>query len=237
MSLYSGHVYGQHKHINQETLYWTRFDLRMNFSKGWGLRTEAEIRRYAFPDRSHQLLIPRMTLLRNLPYGLQVGLGFTYFIQSLPQNADDVELNRPELRPHQELTMKQKWGNTVAVSHRYRLEERFKHKSIGYDLADGYDFNFRMRYRLQFGVALNNKKGAGKSTLKLSDELMVNFGENIVRNTFDQNRIYVGLSTKLGARSDMETGVLNWFQQKTNGDDFVSRYILRITYTHFLLDK
>lgn len=221
----------QSKNVSRETFYWLRYSPSFGLGNDWTLKGEIEIRRFVFPDRQHQLLIPRMTFVKRLPNGWDAGAGALYLLQALPQDAEsDIALTRPEIRPHQELIMKDSWG-AVGVSHRYRLEERFRRKTEGDELVSGYDFNFRFRYRLQFAYPLNKKEGAGELALKLYDEVMVNFGEQVVRNTFDQNRIYLGLDTQLSKQSSLEAGLMNWFQQQSSGDDFRSRYILRITFS------
>lgn len=220
----------QEKNIDHETFYWLRYSPSFGLGDNWSLKGEIELRRWAFPDRQHQLLVPRVTFLKKLSNGWDVGVGGVYFLQSLPQDGEvDIDLTRPEIRPHQELTMRDKVGN-VGITHRYRLEQRFRRKTEGTELADGYDFNLRFRYRLQFRIPLNEKNGAGALDFKVGDEVMLNAGKNIVRNTFDQNRLYVGIRNKFSSKTNLEVDLINWFQQRSNGDDFRSRYILRVTF-------
>jgi hypothetical protein len=77
-----------------------------------------------------------------------------------------------------------------------RLEEKFKHKILNNDaLADGYQFNWKLRYNFLFNVPLNRKAFApGTLSFVLNDELHVNFGSEIVYNYFDQNRFFAGFS-------------------------------------------
>ncbi|WP_234572441.1 DUF2490 domain-containing protein [Rhodohalobacter sp. 614A] len=220
----------QSKNIDHETFYWLRYSPSFDLGSSWSLKGELEIRRWAFPDRQHQLLVPRVTFVKSLSNGWEIGAGGVYFFQSLPQDGEaDIDLTRPEIRPHQDLTMRDKVGN-VGITHRYRLEERFIRKTEGTELADGYDFNLRFRYRVQFRIPLNDKSGAGALDFKIGDEIMINAGKDIVRNTFDQNRLYVGIRSKFSSKSNLEADLINWFQQRSNGDDFRSRYILRVTF-------
>ena len=50
---------------------------------------------------------------------------------------------------------------------------------------------------------------------------MFNFGKNIVKNVFDQNRIYIGLNYPMNKNLAFEAGYLNWFQQRPLGTDFL----------------
>jgi hypothetical protein len=230
MTFTSTKAVAQEKNIDHETFYWLRYSPTFDFGNSWSLKGEFEIRRWAFPDLQHQLLVPRVTFIKSLSNGWDVGIGGVNFLQSLPQDGEvDIDLTRPEIRPHQDLTMRDKVG-IVGITHRYRLEQRFIRKTEGTELADGYDFNLRFRYRLQFRIPLNDKSGAGALDFKVGDEIMLNAGKNIVRNTFDQNRFYVGFRNKFSSKTNLEVDLINWFQQRSNGDDFRSRYILRVTF-------
>ena len=139
----------------------------------------------------------------------------------------------PELRPHIEFNQRQKLRR-VSIEHRYKMEARFFHQT---DLAkttleDGFYFgNFRFRYRLQVVIPLIKYKNEGALKLKISDEILLNAGHNIVLNTFDQNRIYVGINTDVTKNISFEVGYLNWFQQRPTGN-FYHRHILAFGIFH-----
>ena len=61
---------------------------------------------------------------------------------------------------------------------------------------------------------------------------MFNVGKKIVKNTFDQNRIYLAVNYKLNASYAFELGYMNWFQQQKSGVDFYNRDILRLSIIH-----
>lgn len=226
----------QGKDVTHQHLLWLRYYNKLNFNDRWSLSTEVEDRRYDFPDRQHQLLIPRVTLTRKLSHGWDVGAGLVYWLQSLPEDGSSpVDLVRPEIRPHQEFNYKQDLGGKFQLSHRYRLEERFIHNSSGNELTPGYKFNFRFRYLFQVAYPLLQHEGSAHTlTLKAYDEIMLNIGSQIVRNVFDQNRAAVGLNYAFSKQFQLQTDFINWFQQRSNGDQFYSRLITRITLYHTL---
>lgn len=61
---------------------------------------------------------------------------------------------------------------------------------------------------------------------------MINAGQKIVYNTFDQNRIYAGLQYGFNKNITFELGYLNSFQQRAGGVDYYDRDIIRFTLYH-----
>lgn len=68
----------------------------------------------------------------------------------------------------------------------------------------------------------------------LYEELLINAGKMIVKNTFDQNRLYAGLQWGLNPNVAFEMGYLNSFQQRANGEDYFDRDIIRLSFIHKL---
>lgn len=220
--------------INQNQI-WLRYFGKIKFNDNWILNVEIEDRRYAFPDRQYQWLLPRANITRNMGKGWDAGIGFVNFRQSLPHDASSVVgLVRPEIRPHQEINYSHGIGNRNSkLSYRYRLEERFIRKSSGNELADGYNFNFRFRYRIQFSCPLiKNEDKSDVLTLKIFDEIFLNFGKQIVYNTFDHNRLGFGLNYRINKDLQFQSDFFNWFQQQSSGDKYYNRYIGRFTLYH-----
>lgn len=224
--LFSNSSYAQKNVVNQD-LAWVRYSLKLNLSPEWVIRQEVENRFYVDPQRQHQFLV-RSHLQNNLGKGWQTALGFTYFIQTLPQNPNATfEIDRVELRPQLELQHKNNLTPRFSLVNRYWAEFRFFEQNPG----DG-DFEFgnaRMRYKLEGVLKLNDT-----FTLKVHDEILINFGKNIVLNHFDQNRISASLSAGTFAGFGLELAYINWYQQRSTGTDFFNRNIARLTITHSL---
>ncbi len=138
----------------------------------------------------------------------------------------------PELRPFQEINLSYQFSKRFTLQHRWRIDERFIHKNNGKELQDGYDFNFRFRYRLQANFKINKDEAKDTTVLKVADELMINGGSNIIYNQFDQNRIYAGLEQGISRNISIELGYLHSFQQRATGDEFFDRNIIRLTLYH-----
>ena len=70
-----------------------------------------------------------------------------------------------------------------------------------------------------------NKKAP---SLVLSDELLVQFGQDIVYNTFDQNRFFIGIKQSINPKLSFDFGYMNVYQQKANGYQYDMNHTLRL---------
>jgi len=214
----------QTRNTSYDKQWWLRYYSRLEFSDKWNLITEIDNRRFFQPDRQNTFLV-RMQLHFNFIRKVSLGGGVSYFVQN--QNLGESGfLSVPEIRPHQELNIKQSIGK-INISHRYKIEERFIRNMQAGKLADGYRFNFRFRYQLGLDIMI-----AKKLKLRVFNEILLNAGKSIQYNFFDQNRIYGGLQYELIKNLSVEAGYMYWFQQRSSGKDFYSWDILRFTIYH-----
>jgi hypothetical protein len=230
-----GQVSGQNeKSVTTQRLVWLGYNNKFRITKHWTFVTEIEDRRYAFPDRQSEWILPRVTMLRELGSGWNAGIGFAHFRQSSPDNAEsNISFVRPELRPHLELNYTQKPGaGRFSIDHRFKIEERFIHKSSSEGLEDGYSANIRIRYRIQLSYPLIRKEsGTGTLAAKAYNEFMMNFGRNILYNSFDQNRLGIALNYGLRKGLQFQADFVNIFKERTGGQ-YVNQYVERLTVYH-----
>lgn len=218
-TLLCSHSYSQ-KNVDHQSLLWTRYQLKLKIDDHWSASQQLEERTYWFPWRQHQM-VSRSMVHYQLGKGWNLGGGLTYFRQALPQDAHkEVTYTQPELRPQFEVGYKQTLSEKWNVEHRYWSEMRnFKAENENFQFG-----NFRMRYKLEFQY-----QPTKKLTFKAYDEIFINFGENIVYNTFDQNRIGASVQYMPLKNFGFELGYINWFQQRPSGVDFYERNIVRFT--------
>ncbi len=218
--------------INQE-LVWYGYYNSLSINENWSLKSEIQERHFVNPIKQHQLVF-RSNLEKKLVDNLKLSIGMTLFLQSPNDPFSRSDLMVPELRPDIGFNNKQEFKR-MSISHRYKLEARFFHQVKNNELVDAYTFsNFRFRYQFVLDVPLIKKENQNKIILVLKDELMVNIGNKIVKNTFDQNRIYAGMNYVINSKLAVEMGYMNWFQQQTTGVDFYNRNIFRLSLFHSL---
>jgi hypothetical protein len=227
---FSTFLFGQ-KNVENQQLLWYGYYNKLQINQNWVLNSEVQERHFYQPLVQHQLVF-RTNLDRRILDDINVSLGFVVFLQSPNDPESESTLMVPELRTDFGFNAKKKY-KYFNVNQRFKVEARFFHQTENNELVGGYQFsNFRMRYQLGLDSPLIKKQDAEKLILKIKDEVMFNFGKNIVKNVFDQNRIYIGLNYPMNKNLAFEAGYLNWFQQRPSGTDFYNRDIIRFSVFH-----
>jgi len=224
------HSFAQ-KTINNQNLIWYTYVQNLRINERFSIQTDIQERHFIAPAKQSQFLI-RSTFKTDIKNNFDFGVGFCFFLTNTDPTLD-YNLETPEVRPYIEFNNKQPFKR-VTVSHRYRLESRFFHNTEGRELVKGFSFG-SMRFRYQLGIdILLNKPLNEKHTFKLRilDEMMLNFGNKIKYNLFDQNRVIISLQYAPIKSIAFEIGYINWFQQRTAGDKYFNRNILRFGVVH-----
>lgn len=217
--------HAQVKTKDHQQLLWYRYDLKYDLADKWKGQFEIENRQYWFPWRQHQLLI-RTSADRSLAASSAIGGGFCYFLQASPQEPDvKAYADYIELRPHLWLKHKDKISDQFWLKHRLMNELRFFEDGQG---KFPYS-NMRLRYQLTAVYKLNSKV-----KFNAFNEIHMNMAKSIVLNTFDQNRLGLGLNYSINKNVAVELNYFKWYQQLRTGVDFVMRDITRLTIHHKL---
>lgn len=219
------------KKIERQQLVWYGYYNTLRFNENWSLLSEIQQRQFYNPTAQHQLVF-RSNLERKITGNWNISGGLTYFLQNSNNPNSESNLTVPELRPDIGFKNKQRIG-FLTINHRYKAEARFFHDVENDRLVGGFRFsNFRFRYQLGLDFSLWKKEEKEKLSFKVKDEIMFNMGKKVVKNTFDQNRIYLALNYRLNDAYAVEMGYMNWFQQQKTGIDFYNRDILRFSLFH-----
>lgn len=221
----------QSKLVNHQKLYWLRYYSQVNFNSKLCWHNEFDNRKF-FENNQQNQFFYHTRLHYKTSKNTEIAAGMTYVRQNSQSPAANSAVIVPEIRPNQEFTFTVPVNKQLKIQQRVRMDERFIHKSSGKELIEGYNFNLRIRYRLQASYILNKKETKTPTTLKAWNELMVNVGKIIVYNQFDQNRAYVGVEQNLSKNISVELGYLHLYQQRPNGFEFFDRDIVRFTLYH-----
>lgn len=219
------------KMVEHQQLIWYGYYNSLKFNEKWSLNSEIQERQFYQPTAQHQLVF-RTNLERKLIGDWNASVGMTYFLQNPNNPTSESNLTVPELRPDIGFGNKQKLG-IVTINHRYKAEARFFHDVENNRLVGGYRFsNFRLRYQVGLDFLIWKNEREQVFVAKIKDEIMFNLGNKMVKNTFDQNRIYLAINYKINNSYAVELGYMNWFQQLKSGTDFYNRDILRFSIFH-----
>ena len=156
------------------------------------------------------------------------------FVNFFPAD-DHPGVSQPEHRPWQQVN----WSNTgkrSRVVNSIRLEERFRKKIKNADeLADGYNFNYRVRYNTMLLLPLSRRAFASNTlSFTANNEVHINFGKQIVYNYFDQNRLLLGFAYHVNSSDYLQFGYMNLFQQLSSGNKYRMLHVARAYYYHNL---
>lgn len=217
------------KNIEHQTLTWIRYYNILPISEKWSLHSEFDNRSFLNPVHEN-LWVLRVQGRYRTNKNIDLGGGFAYFNVNTQTPLADPDFSIPEYRGQQDITFINDIAK-ITFHNRFQLEERFIQKADKTGLLNDFSFSFRFRYRLQSTFTLWEKE---KRSLKgtISDEILLNYGKDNKRNTFDQNRIYAALRYHFNPNIGLELGYLKSFQRRASGVDFYDRDIIRFTVYH-----
>lgn len=223
--------FAQNKTVSTSGQVWLGYFNQSRFSKRIGSWVDLQLRTKEDYFNQFSQSIVRGGLTYYVSDATKVTVGHAY-IWHFPAD-NHKKITQPEHRPWQQVQWHTAYPR-VKTMQWLRLEERFRRK-IKNDsaLADGSQFNFRVRYNFLLQVPFTKEKTkAGDWSFILNNEVHLNFGSNVVYNTFDQNRLFVGLACHLNAHDNLQAGYMNVFQQLAGGNVYRSLNTARLFYFH-----
>ena len=214
---------GQDKPTINELVIWNFVGEQIKFSDKWSLGIAGQYRHFA--DRQDGFhIFGTIGGTYQIGEGFSVAGGFTNLNinrEGTPQN-----VLQPELRPFQTLQYVNRVSK-LSFGFRFMSEQRYFRRIENQERADGYNFNWRFRHRIRFLYALTDRLSA-----EISSEVMIQSGEIIVENAFDQHRTVLQLNYKVGTFK-LHAGYMHWYF-KTPQPVFQNRHTLLLGLTHQL---
>lgn len=211
-SVFSTMLYAQ---TNQQNTGWFMFLNSTKFNDKWGMHFDLQLRSEDNWDRLRNLLVrPGVTYYINKNSNATVGYLFTqtYLPHLYPVFASGTTPYEPKftLTEHriwqQYIYNHQPWKG-AALSHRFRLEQRFIERQTD-DL-----FSQRFRYFFRLVQPLQKQAGAFEKGMfvALQNEFFLNLQnkDELNGSTFDQNRAYLAVGYRVSKAFDIEAGYLN----------------------------
>jgi hypothetical protein len=218
----------QTEHVQQV---WVAYANQTRFSDHWGLWADFHLRtKEAFLTDLSQA-IARLGLTYYVNDKVKLTAGYAY-VNIFPAEGH-TNVSQPEHRPWQQV----QWhtnSKKMKIMQWLRLEERYRHKIKSNDeLADGYNFNYRVRYNYLMMFPLG-KRAFQKNAVSavINNELHINFGKEVILNTFDQNRFFAGFAYHVNENDNIQFGYMNLYQQMAAGNKYRMIHVPRIYYFH-----
>lgn len=189
---------------NQQQMGWAGWFNTHRLSEHWGYVSDVQLRSSDDWEEAQNLLLrPGLTYFFDNRNNLSLGYAW---IATLNNPGD----NLVEHRIWQQYIHTQSWRR-AALTHRFRLEQRFVERQSGGDRL----FSQRLRYFVRAVVPLKDTQSSFTRGpfVALQNELFFNIQheENVNGKLFDQNRLLLAAGYRLSRRYDVELGYLNQF--------------------------
>ncbi|MBC7848059.1 MAG: DUF2490 domain-containing protein [Flavobacterium sp.] len=210
------------KVINQQTQTWVSINTVTKFSDHWGIVADAHIRsNEIFHDNNFYFLRGGITYIPNPSVSITAGYAHMW----LAPTKEGWSTYSDENRIYQQAQMNTKLGK-VSVLQRLRNEQRWQEKIANDESTGENRFTDRVRYLVSFNIPVFKKKTA--PLLVLSDEILIHFGQEVIYNTFDQNRLFIGIRQSINPKLSFDFGYMNVYQQKYTGYQYDMNHTLRL---------
>lgn len=211
------------KKIDYNTHTWVSINGNTYINKNWFIMGDFHLRENGF-FKSNNFVFGRIGLGYQFDKDLSVVVGYGNLLlaPSTPGATTSADENRifeqvQLLSSHKKLKILQ----------RLRNEQRWQQIVVNDQKTGENKFTNRVRYLLSLTHPVF--KNPNLPQLVLADELALQFGSAVVYNTFEQNRLFLGIKQKVSNSVSFDAGYMKVFQQKANG----TGYNLNETYRLF----
>jgi hypothetical protein len=213
------------REVHSREQLWLGYFNQTRITNKFGFWLDVHYRRTdSFAGRPFQFMV-RPALNFYIKDNVRVQTGYT-FINHFPP--EGVSISRPEHRAWQQIWWSQKYSGFQTLQW-LRIEERFNKKIVNDVLQPDIYFTLRARYQYSFFIPLKGKEIKAKTPfLAAINEVFLNFGKNVVYNTFDQNRLFIGLGYQISSHMNAQLGYMNVYQQEASGNNYFSTHAIRL---------
>lgn len=210
------------KEVNQQMQTWVSLNTVTKFSDKWGVAADAHIRENGFFESNNfYFLRGGLVYIPNKSVALTAGYAHMW----LAPTKEGWSTYADENRIYQQIQLITKIGN-VSVLQRLRNEQRWQEKMANDQPTGENRFTNRIRYLASFTIPIFSDKKM--PSLVLADELLIHFGKEVIYNTFDQNRLFIGIRQNISPQLSYDFGYMNVYQQKYTGYQYDMNHTLRL---------
>jgi hypothetical protein len=209
------------KQITHSTQSWFSVNSTIRFTDYWGVMADFHVRKEDFLEGDY-FYFARLGAVNWISGKYPIAYGIAH-LWLAPKEGNNTWSN--ENRIYQQWSGTHKQG-IISILHRIRTEQRWKEMIVNDEKTGEKQFSFRLRYLASFDARIfKNKK---LPSLVLADEILVQFGKDILLNTFDQNRLFLGIKLPVKPNLSFDVGYMNILQQKSTGYQYDSSDLFRL---------
>ena len=202
------------KVINNQNQLWVSVNTSAKIYKKISFLADFHIRRNKFSgDRSFEFI--RTAIQYNVDDKLSFAAGYAHMWMA----ANDNTTNKEENRIFQQVQYISKFGNATLLQ-KVRNEQRWANPYTGKNI-------FSCRVRLLYNLTVPVFKNKYLPAIALADEVCIQFGRDIVYNTFDQNRWFAGIKQRVSKTISFDLGYMEVLQQKAAINSYDNNHTFR----------
>ncbi|MNX64452.1 hypothetical protein D3C86_954790 [compost metagenome] len=210
------------KEVNHQAQSWFSINNNFKFNEHWAVLADFHIRRTDFmSEESFYFVRGGAAYMPNSKILLALGYAHMWVAPAKP----DWETYSNENRIYQQAQLSSKIGE-VSILQRIRNEQRWQDKIVDDERTGEKRFTDRVRYLVSVNIPIFKKKTL--PSLVVADEILIHFGQEVIYNTFDQNRLFIGIKQNINSKLSFDFGYMNVFQQKYSGYQYDSNHTLRL---------
>ncbi len=197
------------KEINNQVQFWTSINSTWRFTDHWGAMGDFHIRRNNFiQDPNFYFLRAGGVYWFNDKISAAGGVGALWYAQKAQDGGFNYAL---EKRIYQQILWRSINGRARFLQ-RIRNEQRW-HEVLNPDGSVN-RIRFSNRVRFLFSASIRVFEDERKPRLVIADEVLFHFGKEIIYNTFDQNRLFIGMNHRLNKDWTFDFGYMPVLQQE-----------------------
>lgn len=210
------------KEVNHQFQTWVSLNSVTKLCAHWGIVGDIHLRTNDFfQDNNFFFLRGGIAYIPNAKFSFTGGYAHMWLAPKITEWSTFADENRI----YQQIQANTKSGK-VSIVNRIRNEQRWQEIIIDDQSSGQNKFSDRVRYLISTTIPIFKNKSA--PSLVVSDELLIQFGKEIVYNTFDQNRFFVGIKQTINPKLSFDFGYMNVYQQKSTGDQYDMNHTLRL---------
>ncbi len=210
------------KEVNHQTQSWISLNNNLKFNDHWSLLADFHVRKNDFVNIDSFYFVRSGVAYTSGP---KVVFALGYAHMWLAPTNPEWSTFANENRIYQQIQLNSKVGD-ISILQRIRNEQRWQDKIVNDNIIDEKRFTNRFRYLVSFNIPIFKKKTM--PLLVVSDEILVHFGKEVIYNTLDQNRVFIGIKQSINPKLSFDFGYMNVYQQKYSGYQYDSNHTLRL---------
>ncbi len=204
--------------------FWWSINSTVRLFRRWGAVADVHIRRENFLQDPN-FYFARVGAVYWLDNEFSLTAGYAHLWRANPTEAGLRYAD--ENRIYQQVLWRRRLGQRATILGRIRMEQRWQEVlDPGSGREDRIRFSNRLRFLVSFTLPFSENRYL--PALSLANEVLVHFGEEIVYNTFDQNRLFAGVRQRISPALSFDIGYMLVYQQKYAGYQYDRNHTFRL---------